>query len=273
MTKDVFPFKVRPVAIAVIHLPPGPGTAASEPGARPDAEAELDRVRDEAARLRDAGFHALIVENYGDAPFLKESVEPHTVARLALAALVARREAGLPVGINALRNDAAAALGAAVASGGSFIRVNVHTGVMLTDQGLIEGRAGQTMRYRTALQSSVAVFADVHVKHAVPLAGADLVRDAEDAYYRGHAAALILSGPATSRAADPRSFTRIRKALPEAPLLVGSGVTAETLRSWWSLADGVIVSSSLRAGGRPAQPLDPERLDEFRRILTAETTV
>ena len=35
-----------------------------------------------------------------------------------------------------MRNDAAAALGIAVATGAHFIRVNVHGGAMVTDQGL-----------------------------------------------------------------------------------------------------------------------------------------
>jgi predicted TIM-barrel enzyme len=53
--------------------------------------------------------------------------------------------------LNVLRNDARAALGAALACGATFVRVNVHTGATWTDQGLIEGDAYATLRYRQAL--------------------------------------------------------------------------------------------------------------------------
>ena len=40
---------------------------------------------------------------------------------------------------------------------------------MLTDQGLIEGNAYDTLRFRQQICPRVKIFADVHVKHAVPL--------------------------------------------------------------------------------------------------------
>ena len=54
----------------------------------------------------------------------------------------------LPVGVNVLRNDAAAALAVARVVGARFIRVNVHTGAMWSDQGLLQGRAHETLRRR-----------------------------------------------------------------------------------------------------------------------------
>ena len=43
--------------------------------------------------------------------------------------------------LRCLRNDAKSALAIAAAANLDFIRVNVHTGAYLTDQGLIEGEA------------------------------------------------------------------------------------------------------------------------------------
>ena len=72
-----------------------------------------------------------------------------------------------------LRNDADAALAVAVAVGAAFLRVNVHTGARVTDQGLVEGDAATTMRTRRALgATAVEVWADVDVKHSAPLAPA-----------------------------------------------------------------------------------------------------
>ena len=106
------------------------------------------------------------------------------------------------LGFNVLRNDAQAALALCAACGGSFIRVNVHTGAMLTDQGIIEGNAFETLRYRQRICPGAQIFADVHVKHAVPLGNWAIGDSARDAVERGLADALIVSGIGTGHAAD-----------------------------------------------------------------------
>lgn len=95
------------------------------------------------------GAQAVIVENLGDAPFA-ELVEPHVTAMLAVVAQHVLAAVGqeLVVGVNALRNDGLAALGAAAGSGAGFVRINVLTGAMVTDQGVIQGRARETLLYR-----------------------------------------------------------------------------------------------------------------------------
>ena len=89
-------------------------------------------------------------------------------------------------------------LAIAVATEASFIRVNVHIGAMITDQGLIEGRAAETLRLRDSLDSDVAILADVGVKHATPFDDEwSLEQEAKDAWNRGLADALIVSGSGT----------------------------------------------------------------------------
>ena len=51
------------------------------------------------------------------------------------------RMARIPVGVNALRNDAQAAMAIATATEADFIRVNVHMGTVVSDQGIIQGIA------------------------------------------------------------------------------------------------------------------------------------
>jgi len=43
-----------------------------------------------------------------------------------------------------------------------------------TDQGLIEGDAYETLRYRQRICPAALIFADVHVKHAMPLGAGQL---------------------------------------------------------------------------------------------------
>src|SRR5690606_17653797 len=104
-------------------------------------EAVFDRARADATALAEAGFDGIIVENFMDSPFHPGPVPPVTVAAMTSAVGAVREVTDLPVGVNVLRNDGAAALAIAAVTGALFVRINVHAGSMWTDQGLIEGRA------------------------------------------------------------------------------------------------------------------------------------
>ncbi len=149
----------------------------------------LDRARADLLALAEGGVDAAIVENFGDAPFRAAgAVEPETVAAMARVLTELRPLTAIPLGVNVLRNDAAAALALAAICGGpdAFIRVNVHTGAMVTDQGIITGQADRTLRRRAELRAaSVAILADVLVKHAAPLALFAIEDAARDAVERG----------------------------------------------------------------------------------------
>jgi len=159
-----------------------------------------------------------------------------------------------------LRNDASAALAVAAAARLAFVRINVHAGVLATDQGLIQGRAHETLRLRARIAPEVRLFCDVLVKHAIPLAATDIVRAAGETIGRALADALIVTGAATGSAADLDEVRRLRAALPGAPLLVGSGVASENVRSVLETADGAIVGTSLKRGGLTDAPVDPARV-------------
>ena len=198
-----------------------------------------------------------MIENLGDAPYFKDRVPVVTVAGITAAALAVGEATGLPLGVNVLRNDALSALAVAAVSGASFIRVNVLTGGMFTDQGWIEGRAAEVARTRAELCPEVLVLADVFVKHAAPPGGSDLASTARDTYERGGADALIVSGSATGTGVDHDELRTVREAVPDAPLLVGSGVTASDVAALSEVADGAIVGSSLKRGGLTS-PVDYE---------------
>ena len=242
-------FGPRPV-FAMVHLAPLPGA--------PLFEGSLDGVIEAAlldARAIVAGGAAgLIVENFGDRPFFATRVPAETVAAMTRVVAEIASEVSIPIGVNVLRNDARSALAVAAATGASFIRVNVHTGAMVTDQGVIEGDAAETMRVRAALAPSVFVFADHLVKHAVPLAPAEPVQVAKDLRLRGLADALIVTGAETGAAADPKMIEVLREAV-DAPLIVGSGLTADNAASFHA-ADAAIVGTSIKREGR----VDRERV-------------
>ena len=126
----------RPWLVGVIHLPALPGA----PNHDLPVESIVAQAVEDARRLEAAGFTAVMVENFYDSPFHADDVPPETVAAMAVVSDAVRRAVDVPVGVNVLRNDALAALGVSVASGCSFVRVNVLAGVAATDQGPIPKR-------------------------------------------------------------------------------------------------------------------------------------
>src|SRR6266542_325886 len=160
----------------MVHLKPLPGA----PLVGGSLDAVIDAALRDARAIASGGADGIIVENFGDRPFFATRVPPETIAAMTRAIVEIAAAVRLPLGVNVLRNDARAALAIAAAVGASFIRVNVHTGAMVTDQGIIEGDAAETLRYRTRIAADVAIFADTHVKHATPLANVDVVQSAKD---------------------------------------------------------------------------------------------
>lgn len=251
--------KRLPRLVGMVHLLPLPGS--------PRYAGSMDEVVgtavEDARILVEGGFPALMVENFGDAPFYAEVVPPETVAGMAIATS-AVRQSGVPVGVNVLRNDAIAALGVAAVTGAEFIRVNVLTGVMYTDQGAITGRAAEVLRRRATLCPQVEIWADVLVKHATPPHGVDAGLAAEDTVKRGLADALIISGPGTGVHPDLAEAKLIRDAAPPGTrLVIGSGADLENLDQLTVAVDTIIVGSSVKAEGDARNRPDPSRVADF----------
>ncbi len=243
--------------VGVIHCPPLPGS----PRARP-LEETLVSVERDARTLVLAGFDLTMIENYGDAPFFAERVPAVTIAAMTACALAAKR-AGGKLGVNVLRNDAEAALSVAACVGASCIRVNVHTGARVTDQGLVQGRAAETVRLRDSLhKSEVAIWADVDVKHSAPLGVRPMEDEVSDAVERGLCDAVLVTGYGTGQSVDLDTLMRVKR-ISKVPVYAASGVTHDTVREILSACDGVIVGSALRADGKAGGPIDPKRAAEF----------
>jgi membrane complex biogenesis BtpA family protein len=238
--------------IGMVHLLPLPGSPRWNAGMRD----VLERAVADANALEGGGIDGLIVENFGDVPFCKGRVEAQTVSAMTLAGAAVRDAVSIPVGVNVLRNDARSAMAIASVIGADFIRVNVHVGAMVTDQGIVEGNAQDTMRYRRELGADVKVFADVLVKHAAPLGDQTIEQVARDTAYRGLADALIVTGSGTGEPTDLEDVVRTREAVPEVPVLVGSGVHDGNVAELLSLADGVIVGTGLKEGGITTNRVD-----------------
>jgi membrane complex biogenesis BtpA family protein len=263
-------FKTPNPIIGVVHLLPLP----TSPRWGGSLKAVIDRAEQEVTALASGGVDGVIVENFFDAPFTKNQVDPAVVSAMTLIVQRLMNLVTLPMGINVLRNDAQSAIAIATCVRAQFIRVNVLTGVMATDQGLIEGQAHQLLRYRRELGSDVKILADVLVKHARPLGSPNLTTAVQETIQRGLADGVILSGWATGSPPTLEDLELASAAANGTPVFIGSGASWENISTLMQAADGVIVSSSLKRRGRIEQPIDPIRVSQFveaaRRSVSAK---
>jgi membrane complex biogenesis BtpA family protein len=254
----------KPV-IGMVHCWPLPGA----PGYRGyGMEAILEAAVCDARRLAEGGVDGLIVENMWDLPFRAgPRLQPESIAAHAVVARAVHDAVPLPLGVNVVHNGGVALLGIALAAGARFIRVCMFTGAGVWDAGdWDQGCAADLLRRRADLGAEeIKVFADVDKKHSVRFPGIDLERHIEWTAFFG-ADALIVSGRMTGCAPALDKVRRARELCKERPLLVGSGVDEGNVAAFLEVADGVIVGTSLKEGGRCENPVDVERV---RRLVRA----
>jgi membrane complex biogenesis BtpA family protein len=249
----------RPL-VGMLHAPPLPGS----PRYDGDWPRVVRHVLDDLEALASAGAHGLMLENFGDAPFYPDRVPDETVACLTRLAVEVRRRTDLPLGINVLRNDGAAAIAVAVAAGAEFVRVNVLCGARVADQGLLQGQAHEVLRTRDRLKAGhIHILADVDVKHSAPLAARPLAEEVHETLARGGADAIIISGTATGALPELPDVQAAFGAAGAAPVIIGSGVTPALLRGLWPYADAFIVGSYFKPDGVAGTPIVSERVREL----------
>lgn len=250
--------------IACIHLLPLPGS----PRYDGNMQAVYDTALAEAALFSKYPIDGLIVENFRDMPFYPGRLPVETVAALATVTRELVSAVTLPVGVNALRNDAEAAVAIATAASAHFIRVNVHMNAVVADQGILQGASHETLRLRAALRSQVLIFADVGVKHATPLAGRGLALETRDLTERGLVDAIIVSGDLTGEETNPDDVAIVRQHT-HLPLLIGSGSTPENLPAVYDKVEGLIVGSYFKRDGWADNVVDETRVKTFTDAMQA----
>lgn len=251
--------------VGMIHVGALPGT----PRARLPLEAIVEAAVAEAHVYRDAGFHAVAIENMHDRPYLARAVGPEIVAAMAVVGREVRRAAAVPLGVQVLAGANRGALAVALCAGAEFVRVEGFVFAHVADEGLMASDAGELLRYRRSIGAEgIRVFADVkkkHSSHAVT-ADVDIVETARAAEFF-LADGVIVTGAATGQAADAAEVRAVCGAV-SIPVLVGSGVTPENLAAYAD-ADAFIVGSALKQGGRWSGPIDLARVQALRRAFDA----
>ncbi len=257
------PFDIEKPIIGVIHLLPLPGTPKGQ-----SFDLVLKRAVSEALILEEGGVDGLIIENFGDIPYVKDIAGPETIAFMTAIMREISMSVSLPLGINILRNCVESAIAVAAAAGGKFVRANIWMGAYLTDQGLIEGKAYNALRFRRMINADhIKIFADIRVKHAHPLVPINIEDEVKDNIERGLADALIVTGSRTGQPPAPDYVSNVKKIAGNTPILIGSGLNINNVKELLSIADGAIVGTFFKVDNVVTNPIDIKRVRALMSVV------
>lgn len=256
--RSIFPSRDKPL-IAMVHLPPLPGTPMYE--SEGGVAAIIKSVKRDLALLRDAGFDAVLFCNEGDRPYTMHA--GYSGVAVMTRVVTEAMPEDLPFGVDFLW-DAEAALAIAIATGAHFMR-EVATGVYESDMGVLATDAAGLLRERRRLGGDeAAIFMNVTPEFASSLGNRDIPRFARSTVVSSLPDAVLVSGPMAGSEPDLDTVRAVKRAVgDQVPVLVNTGVKASTVAEYLSEADGVIVGSDLKENGYTWSPVDVERVKVF----------
>lgn len=259
-------FSVLKPVIGVVHLNPLPGSPLYYVHRR-SFEEILSRALNDVEKLVEGGVDGVIVENFMDIPFSEKIVDPETISAFTTILWEVKkivRKYGLPIGINLLRNSGLEAARIACSLGVDFIRINAYYEPILSAEGYLKPIAREVQVFLKKRGCRIKVFADVNVKHSLPLL--DLVLAAKELEERSLADALIVTGSRTGSETPAWKVYIVRKNTSK-PIIVGSGVNDKNIGLYWRIADGFIIGTFFKEKGIVTNPVDINRVKKLMKIV------
>ena len=253
-------FDVPFAVIGMIHARALPGT----PTYDGKDELILETALREARIYKKAGLHGIMIENMHDLPYLYGEAGHEITAFMTLLAHEVKRECALPCGIQILAGANKAALAVAKAANLQFVRVEGFVYAHIADEGFANACAGELLRYRKQINvENVLVLTDIKKKHASHSIthDTDLVETAKTAeFFKSDG--LIITGTATGNSPHMPDVEKVKHAV-DLPILAGSGITPDNVKSCSKICDGAIVGSTFKRNGFWKNEILPEKVSNF----------
>jgi membrane complex biogenesis BtpA family protein len=259
-------FGVEKPVIAMAHFPALPGTPRYDPSLGIDGMVE--RMRRDIRHLLAGGVDSIMFCNEDDRPYtFHADFEAIAVMTRVITEL---RPQDRPFGVDFLW-DAKAPLAIAKATGAAFIR-EVVTGVYESDMGVWAPDAAALYRYRRQIDADhVRIFANITPEFASALGTRTIGQRARSAAVSSLVDALLISGAMAGAEPDSAWLHEAKRAVADLqiPVFLNTGARAETIAHFLTVADGVIVGSSLKVDGYTWNPVDPARVQAFMSAVRA----
>jgi membrane complex biogenesis BtpA family protein len=244
----------------MIHVGALPGTPA---GRLPLAKIVADAVR-EAKIYRRTGLDGVALENMHDVPYLRGGVGPEIVSAMSIISQAVKVEFRGVTGIQILAAANREALAVAQAASLDWVRVEGFAFAHVADEGIIDSCAAELLRYRKQIGADkIQVWADIKKKHSSHAITADIsLGETAHAAEFMRADAVIVTGPVTGQSPQPDDIREATKST-SLPVVLGSGMDADNIAQFLPEADGFIIGSAFKRGGRWQNPVDARRVEAF----------
>jgi membrane complex biogenesis BtpA family protein len=248
--------------VAMAHLLPLPGSPLYDH--QKGIDGIVDAVVKDVEALQAGGVDAIMFGNEGDRPYLTKAT-PESLSAMATIITRVLPLVQVPYGVNYLW-DPVASVALAHAVGAQFVR-EVFTGVYDSDMGLWVPDAAAAVRLRANLQDSTLLFYNINAEFAAPVGVRSNAKRAESAVFASLADAVCVSGPMTGQAVETSTLQEVKVAVPEIPVIANTGVKQANVEEILSIADGVVIGTSLKVGGVTWNPVDVDRVVGFMEVV------
>src|SRR5215207_4191582 len=260
-TVRILPPKFLAAMIAVLPLPGSPRYDGND-------QKVIDQAVSDLEHYKKAGVDSILLENDHDLPYIQPPLDEKGIALMTRIAREVRDRFDGPVGIQMLEAANITSLEIAAEADLDYIRVEAFVFAHVGGSGIINGSAGKILRRRKELSAEhIKVFADVKKKHGSHALTIDL--DIKDEIMQSEfflVDGVIVTSQFTGRNPDKDDLIEAKRAT-KLPVLIGSGMTPENIQEYMPLADGFIVGSCFRKGGKFLETLEPERLSTFMKAF------
>lgn len=224
-------------------------------------------MRADLELLYAAGVDGVMFCNEGDRPYqLKAGFDGVAALTRVVTEL---RPRDRPFGVDFLW-DPEAALAVAAATGAGWIR-EVTTGVYESDMGLWNTNAARLLRERRRLGAdAIHVLMNVTPEFASPIGRRSVAQAARSAVVSSLADAILVSGAMAGSEPELSTLREASDAVAGAvPVLVNTGAKETNIGEFLTVADGVIVGSSLKRDGVFWNPVEAQRAQRFMEAARA----
>ncbi len=257
-------FELQKTIIGMIHVDPLPGT----PKYAGSVKLIIDKAIQEAKLYQYLGIEALMIENMHDVPYLNRNVGSEITSIMSVILYEIKKLAGINCGIQILAGANIDALAAANSAGADFIRAEGFVFAHVADEGIINSDAGELLRYRKQIGADdILIFTDIKKKHSSHQITADVdIVDTAKAAQFFLSDGVIITGNSTGEKPSLDEIKCVKEKI-DIPVLAGSGITSENVKSYLEYCDALIIGSYFKKDGKWFNPVDKDRVLDFLKKL------
>ena len=260
---NIFEQCTKPI-IGMIHVGALPGTPFNTKTMKEITESAVEELE----IYKSCGIDGICIENMHDVPYLNRQTGHEITACMTRIATEIKRRCLLPCGIQILAGANLQAMAVALACDLQFVRAEGFVFSHIADEGLMDGCAGELLRYRRMIGAEhIKIFTDIKKKHASHAITADIsIKQEAETVSFFNSDGIIISGVSTGSPIDI-SEARLLRDATGLPVIAGSGITEDNISTYFPLFDAFIVGSWFKYDGNWQHKVNAKRIESFMKKI------